>query len=430
MILCIIEAAAAVIWLIFGIRKGMEGSSRMAPKILLVTAVLGIFLAVRAQNTHVINDEDQIARKNPGQGQRTETLEVSVPELGQKEEYTAVISERQLTAAEKEEVFERAKEEAEQIFIGKNDSVDAVRDTVVLPATLADGLVEAEWSFDNYEVMQTDGSIIEDAVPEDGVEVQAKLQMTCQESGQFYSFYFKVLPQKLTETEQLKKQLGLAVEHADAETAAQKFISLPQKVDGHAVAWKEKRSNDAVNFAFLGIIAAAAFVMKEKETQKKERELRERQLLLGYPEMISKLTLLLGAGMSVTLAWEKVAYTYKKQRGQHLTEKNPVYEEMLIACYEMQDGVSERNAYLRFGERCGLTQYRKMVSIITQNIRKGQQELTKLLEDEAGEAYALRREFARKAGEEAGTKLLLPMMLMLMLVMAVILVPACISFQL
>lgn len=182
MILCIIEAAAAVIWLIFGIRKGMEGSSRMAPKILLVTAVLGIFLAVRAQNTHVINDEDQIARKNPGQGQRTETLEVSIPELGQKEEYTAVISERQLTAAEKEEVFERAKEEAEQIFIGKNDSVDAVRDTVVLPATLADGLVEAEWSFDNYEVMQPDGSIIEDAVPEDGVEVQAKLQMTCQES--------------------------------------------------------------------------------------------------------------------------------------------------------------------------------------------------------------------------------------------------------
>ena len=264
MILCIIEAAAAVIWLIFGIRKGMEGSSRTAPKILLVTAVLGIFLAVRAQNTHVINEENQIARKNPGQGQRTETLEVSIPELGQKEEYTAVISERQLTAAEKEEVFERAKEEAEQIFIGKNDSVDAVRDTVVLPATLADGLVEAEWSFDNYEVMQPDGSIIEDAVPEDGVEVQAKLQMTCQESGQFYSFYFKVLPQKLTETEQLKKQLGLAVEHADAETAVQKFISLPQKVDGHAVAWQEKRSNDAVNFAFLGIIAAAAFVMKEK----------------------------------------------------------------------------------------------------------------------------------------------------------------------
>ena len=170
--------------------------------------------------------------------------------------------------------------------------------------------------------------------------------------------------------------------------------------------------------------------MSISEDQKKEYVRREKLLLAGYPEMISKITLLLGAGMSVSSAWEKIAGTYKAQRKQHLTKEDPVYEEMLLTCNEMRDGVSERNAYLRFGERCGLTQYRKMVSIITQNIRKGQQELTRLLEEEAQEAYALRRELAKKAGEEAGTKLLLPMMLMLMLVMAVILVPACISFQL
>ena len=286
------------------------------------------------------------------------------------------------------------------IFIGDNDSTDEIRENVVLPATLADGLVQAEWSFDNYEVMQPDGTIIEDAVPESGIYVQAKLEMTCQDSILVYSFYFKVLPQKLTQ------------------------------VEGYAIKWQEKKSRDAVNFAFLGIIAAAAVVMKEREDQKKEYERREKLLLAGYPEMISKLTLLLGAGMSVSSAWEKIAGTYKAQRKQHLTKEDPVYEEMLLTCNEMRDGVSERNAYLRFGERCGLTQYRKMVSIITQNIRKGQQELTRLLEEEAQEAYALRRELAKKAGEEAGTKLLLPMMLMLMLVMAVILVPACISFQL
>ena len=153
-------------------------------------------------------------------------------------------------------------------------------------------------------------------------------------------------------------------------------------------------------------------------------------MLLTYPEMVNKLTLLLGAGMSMASAWEKIALTYKRQSEQGQVKKSPVYEEMLVAYHEMQDGIGERNAYLRFGERCGLTQYRKMVSLITQNVRKGQKELTKLLEDEADEAFHLRKELAKKAGEEAGTKLLMPMMIMLALVMAVILVPACMSFQL
>lgn len=429
MILCITEAAAAVIWLLFAAKRGEEGNRRTAPKILLAIAVLGILIAIRAQSTPVINADNQIDRKEPGQGERTEILEVTLPGMEQ-EKYETVIPERQLTEREKEEVFEDAKKEAEQIFIGDNASTDEVRGAVVLPAALADGLVEAEWSFDDYEVIQPDGTIIEDAVPENGAQVQAKLTMTCQDSIQMYTFYFKVFPKKLSRTEYIKKQLDAAVAEADEKTASQSYISLPREVDGHTVLWEEKKNRDAVNFAFLGIIAAAAVAMKDKETEKKERERREKRLLLGYPEMVSKLTLLLGAGMSVTSAWEKIAHTYKKQREQHLIAEDPVYEEMLITCHEIRDGVSERSAYLRFGERCGLTQYRKMVSVITQNIRKGQKELTRLLEDEAEEAYTLRRELAKKAGEEAGTKLLLPMMFMLMLVMAVILVPALISFQL
>ena len=429
MVFCIAEAVMAVIWMVIAVKKKQTGSRRRAPVILLVIAALGIVIAIRARNETVLDAGNRIERKSPGQGDRTEALEVTLP--GSEEEpYQAVIAELQLTAEQKEEVFQNAKEEADQIFIGDNDSTDEIRENVVLPATLADGLVQAEWSFDNYEVMQPDGTIIEDAVPESGIYVQAKLEMTCQDSILVYSFYFEVLPQKLTQTEYIKKQLDAAVAEANEKTASQNYIALPEQVEGYAIKWQEKKSRDAVNFAFLGIIAAAAVVMKEREDQKKEYERREKLLLAGYPEMISKLTLLLGAGMSVSSAWEKIAGTYKAQRKQHLTKEDPVYEEMLLTCNEMRDGVSERNAYLRFGERCGLTQYRKMVSIITQNIRKGQQELTRLLEEEAQEAYALRRELAKKAGEEAGTKLLLPMMLMLMLVMAVILVPACISFQL
>lgn len=430
MVLCVIEAVIAITWMIIAKKHGVLKKKRMVPVILFLTAVLGILVDLSENRQSAIDEEKQIVRNEPGQGEKTEALEAEIPELEQSESYTVSITERQLTEEERKRVLDEAVKEAEQIFHGSNPSMEEVREAVVLPETLQDGLVQAEWDFDNYEVMQPDGKIQQENIPQEGILVQAKLHMSCQGTEQIYEFYFKVLPPQLSETEQFWEDLSSAIRAADEETSYSSYYTLPDSVDGHTVIWKEKQSKTAVTFAFLGVIAATALAFKDKENEKKRQELRENELLLTYPEMVNKLTLLLGAGMSMASAWEKIALTYKRQSEQGQVKKSPVYEEMLVAYHEMQDGIGERNAYLRFGERCGLTQYRKMVSLITQNVRKGQKELTKLLEDEADEAFHLRKELAKKAGEEAGTKLLMPMMIMLALVMAVILVPACMSFQL
>lgn len=430
MVLCVIEAVIAITWMIIAKKHGVLKKKRMVPVILFLTAVLGILVDLSENRQSAIDEEKQIVRNEPGQGEKTEALEAEIPELEQSESYTVSITERQLTEEERKRVLDEAVKEAEQIFHGSNPSMEEVREAVVLPETLQDGLVQAEWNFDNYEVMQPDGKIQQENIPQEGILVQAKLHMSCQGTEQIYEFYFKVLPPQLSETEQFWEDLSSAIRAADEETSYSSYYTLPDSVDGHMVIWKEKQSKTAVTFAFLGVIAATALAFKDKENEKKRQELRENELLLTYPEMVNKLTLLLGAGMSMASAWEKIALTYKRQSEQGQVKKSPVYEEMLVAYHEMQDGIGERNAYLRFGERCGLTQYRKMVSLITQNVRKGQKELTKLLEEEADEAFHLRKELAKKAGEEAGTKLLMPMMIMLALVMAVILVPACMSFQL
>lgn len=430
MVLCVIEAVIAITWMIIAKKHGVLKKKRMVPVILFLTAVLGILVDLSENRQSAIDEEKQILRNEPGQGEKTEALEAEIPELEQSESYTVSITERQLTEEERKRVLDEAVKEAEQIFHGSNPSMEEVREAVVLPETLQDGLVQAEWNFDNYEVMQPDGKIQQENIPQEGILVQAKLHMSCQGTEQSYEFYFKVLPPQLSETEQFWEDLSSAIRAADEETSYSSYYTLPDSVDGHTVIWKEKQSKTAVTFAFLGVIAATALAFKDKENEKKRQELRENELLFTYPEMVNKLTLLLGAGMSMASAWEKIALTYKRQSEQGQVKKSPVYEEMLVAYHEMQDGIGERNAYLRFGERCGLTQYRKMVSLITQNVRKGQKELTKLLEDEADEAFHLRKELAKKAGEEAGTKLLMPMMIMLALVMAVILVPACMSFQL
>ena len=52
------------------------------------------------------------------------------------------------------------------------------------------------------------------------------------------------------------------------------------------------------------------------------------------------------------------------------------------------------------------------------------------MEQEAESALEDRKALAKKMGEEAGTKMLLPLMMMLGIVIAIIMVPAILSFNL
>ena len=71
---------------------------------------------------------------------------------------------------------------------------------------------------------------------------------------------------------------------------------------------------------------------------------------------------------------------------------------------------------------------KKLASLLTQNLRKGSSELSELLSKEAELAMEQRKNLAKRLGEEAGTKLLLPMMLMLSIIMVLIIVPALVKF--
>ena len=62
-------------------------------------------------------------------------------------------------------------------------------------------------------------------------------------------------------------------------------------------------------------------------------------------------------------------------------------------------------------------------------MKKGSVNLREMLEKEAQEAFEEHQLQIRKLGEEAGTKLLIPMVMMLAVVMIVIMVPAFMTYQ-
>lgn len=108
-------------------------------------------------------------------------------------------------------------------------------------------------------------------------------------------------------------------------------------------------------------------------------------------------------------------------------QKRFAYEEIVFTCQEMENGVSEQEAYQRMGMRMGTGAYRSLAVLLTQNLKKGSKGLLELLKQESQEAFEERRRQAKTTGEKASTKLLLPMGMMLAVVLVILTVPAFLS---
>ena len=233
-------------------------------------------------------------------------------------------------------------------------------------------------------------------------------------------------PKERTEEEQLRLDLNQAVASAKEESAQKSNMRLPTQVDGRNVIWSLPGSSVmGAGLLLVVLLAAGGYISKSEEFKKAEQD-RKRQLIMDYPDVVFKLGMLLNAGLTIENAFTRIAEEYQQTKSEGKIRW--AYEEMTVACNEMKSGISEAKAYERFGRRCEHTCYIRLGTILSGSLQKSSEGMTKLLLDEAAEAMEDRRQLAKKMGEEAGTKLLFPMILMLMVVLVILIVPAVLSF--
>ena len=285
-----------------------------------------------------------------------------------------------------------------------------------------------EWELDSYEVLNLDGSIRKDKVTEEGTIVGLRGRLQCEGQESVYEAYVRVLPEILSPMQQWQEALMAALQGLQAETRLAERKELPKAVDGVSVSWKEKGSSTAVLVPVLTLICLTLLYTAKDQELKKQVQEREWELRRDYAQMVSKLVLLMGAGSAVRTAWETMVRDYERKR-EAGGGRRYVYEEMALACRELQNGVSEGRAYENFGLRCRLPCYLKLSALLEQNLKKGNKGLTQMLQAEVNEAFEQRKELAREQGEKASTRLLFPMVLMLAVVMLLVLIPAGMSMQ-
>ncbi len=178
-------------------------------------------------------------------------------------------------------------------------------------------------------------------------------------------------------------------------------------------------STDGLGLTVIAIAALVAVPFLVDSSLEESIKKRRVSIQIEFPEFVNKLTLLVNAGMSISKAWEKIINENKKD---HL-----LYNEMRYALAQIQTGIPEGSACEEFARRCHVKEVTKFVSVVVMNLKRADSEVVSVLKEQGHECWEMRKNAAKEMGEQAGTKILIPMMIMFLGIVLIVATPAVLS---
>lgn len=364
----------------------------------------------------------RIGRPESGTG----IARISAEYHGRKYNLSLPVTERQLTT---EELLQNAAEAEEKMLswvLGRNKSADYVTQPLVFPDRVPGTPIAISWSTSDYRIVDYSGAVHTESCEPGGQPVTLTAQLTYGDWEETMQIPIRVVHVNEATDDGLEKLAELLRKSAD-EQAYEDEIVLPERMEGEGVAFYEERRYSPWMFGLYAVLLVVTGIVVIVGRRRKQRTERQRQLLRDYPDLVSKFTLLMEAGSTIRMAWERIADDYARRR-EGAQGRRYVYEEMLHARNRMSLGIPEEVAYEEFGKRCANIRYLRFSSVLVQNLKKGSASVLPLLHKESREAFCDRAEQAKQKGEEAGTRLLLPMAGILVVILAMVLIPAFMSF--
>jgi Flp pilus assembly protein TadC len=398
-----------------------------------------IALAIPASST-LINGH-YLLRPEPGEGSKKVELNISVGNNNKRDSLdhdnaidsknvTINIDERAYSEAERERLFEQTYSYLKKQVLGDNRSFENIRKNLNFIKQIPNdtGLI-VDWQPEDYTLIQSDGVVHNEKIDPKGVATNVTLVLSYLEFQKEYKISFNIQPRQYSKEELLTNKLTEQIKSYAENTLEEKYMELPDKLNEFNLNWGENKKKSGFIWIILGVVVSIiAWVMADKDLENKHK-LRKKQMEFDYPEIINKFTLLVNSGMTIKQAWSKIIEDYKCKSDSKQFKMRYAYEEMITTMNELKIGIPEQIAYEQFGRRTGVMSYIKFSSLITQNLKKGTRGFTEQLLKEAINSFEERKQAAKRLGEEAGTKLLIPMMILLIIVFLIIMIPAFWSFR-
>lgn len=360
---------------------------------------------------------------------RSENDKIMELQVKAEEESAGILLEverRENTKEELEVLEEKLWNALEKELLGKNRSYDYVTETLYFPEQIQGYPFRLTWSSEKPKLLREDGTLGE-KIPQQGELTAVTVRIYEEKSGfeKNRIFYVKLYPSQ-TRTAYIKR-LEAYLKESQALTAKEEQYKLPSDFEGKELVFEIKQEKNSPKIFLLSLFGTVMVALAVDKEEKKKNYQKKEELEKAYPKFAVRMAMLADTGLTVSGALRRISDEYGKRNRKR---KQPLYEELLIVCREMESGVSEKTAYQNLAVRCAVPCMTRFSSLLIQYVQSGASGLKSALKEEAERALKEKRERIRKKGEEAGTKLLIPMILMLVLVMVIVMIPAVTSFGL
>ena len=368
----------------------------------------------------------------PGVGESSKSYELDVDYKNKQDKINIDVSAARYTESEILELFEKSLDGVKQQMLGENES----QECVTQPLNLIDEYngFNIYWEIEDISEINYNGEIKADL--EEGMTSLVNLYATfsLEDTSQIYTIPVMLSAKTLDDREKLINSITEQID-SDNDIHSDK-VTLPEQVNGYNIKFSKTKEDNSGLLLLLGILALIAIVIFYDKALEDKLKRRNDQMMADFTEIVSKLSLLYEAGLSIHSAFERIVRDQEAKEDKYNSglKKNKkdtryAYTEMKLALEKIDSGMSESEAYAQFGKRCALYPYIKLGNLLEQNLNKGTKGMKLLLKQEVEESFETRKRLARKKGEQASTKMLLPMVLMLIVVIAIIAIPALMSMR-
>lgn len=391
-----------------------------------LVAFAGFFLSAGCLIYSQWNREpvQELRRPEAGSGTREELLQAELQ--GACLPIQITIQELPYTEQDAQNMLEDAAEGLETLLLKDNSDLCNIQTDLNMLSIYPQTKIAIQWHMDSWKYVEPDGTVRNEGIATP-VPVKIQAVLTLEDYRRTWERELQICPVQNPDEEQKVRILEYQLMEQQKDPG-QEVLSLPETLADEPVLWYREPDNRWMWLTALTVLALCAMAAGHRKEEERAKKKRERSMELDYAEIVSRLSLYMGAGISTRKAWERIVENYEKKDGEK-EERHFAYDEMRTALYEMQSGVPETLAYERFGMRCRMPSYLKLGTLLSQNLRRGTGNLAALLQEEAAEAFENRKALAKRMGEECESRLLLPMLMMLVTVLIIVMYPALVSFQ-
>ena len=390
---------------------------------LFLSICLGIIFSMKEE---YIDSTIIIERNETGGG--TKEVELFMKNDKQEIRYPFIVREIPYTKEQWEEKVKEAMDYVEKVMKGDNTSLDAVNRNLVFPKKVPNNGIKITYETNHRTWVDENGNVDVSEIKEEGELVEIDVIFRYEDFEEIRTYTIRLIPEVKSEEEKEYEEVVKKIKEKEENSLYQIQFELPNKIGDYIIENTKGWNKNQGVFLILVLGIGILFFFREEEQMKEQMNERKEQLLKDYPEFIHQLILLIGAGMTLKSAFIRLSENYKKKK-QLTNKKHYLYEELIVTTYEFQAGLSEEEVYRNLANRIGLSSYKRIMELLIQNVKKGTKNLIEMLIREQESSLEMRKEQAKRLGEEAGTKLLMPMILLLGVVLLLVLYPAMCQFQ-